>query len=97
MAARKKRETFWSEPIGKVDLQKAAVVVSGTTPNAPSQSIDLGSFVSGTIQVRVVDTDQTAGNRSLDTVFVDQLYFFLEAGPLPTQPPATPTAQAAPV
>ena len=31
MAARKKRETFWSEPIGKVDLQKAAVVVSGTT------------------------------------------------------------------
>jgi CBS domain-containing protein len=31
MAARKKRETFWTEPIGKVDLQKAAVVVSGTT------------------------------------------------------------------
>ena len=31
MAASKKRETFWSEPIGKVDLQKAAVVVSGTT------------------------------------------------------------------
>lgn len=30
MAARKK-ETFWSEPIGKVDLQPAAVVVSGTT------------------------------------------------------------------
>ncbi len=31
MAARRKRETFWSEPISKVDLQKAAVVVSGTT------------------------------------------------------------------
>jgi len=31
MAARAKKETFWSEPIGKVDLQKAAVVVSGTT------------------------------------------------------------------
>jgi len=31
MAARRKKETFWSEPIGKVDLQKAAVVASGTT------------------------------------------------------------------
>jgi len=31
MAAIKKKETFWTEPIGKVDLQKAAVVVSGTT------------------------------------------------------------------
>jgi CBS domain-containing protein len=31
MAAAKKKETFWSEPIAKVDLQRAAVVVSGTT------------------------------------------------------------------
>ena len=31
MAARKNRETFWSEPISKVNLQKAAVVASGTT------------------------------------------------------------------
>jgi CBS domain-containing protein len=31
MAARNKRETFWSEPISKVHLQKAAVVASGTT------------------------------------------------------------------
>jgi CBS domain-containing protein len=31
MAAGKKRETFWTEPIGKVDLQKAAVVPTGTT------------------------------------------------------------------
>lgn len=31
MAARRKKETFWSEPIGKVDLQRAAVVPSGTT------------------------------------------------------------------
>ncbi len=30
MAARKK-QTFWSEPISKVDLQRAAVVISGTT------------------------------------------------------------------
>jgi CBS domain-containing protein len=31
MATGKKRETFWTEPIGKVDLQKAAVVPTGTT------------------------------------------------------------------
>lgn len=31
MGAVRKRETFWSEPISKVDLQKAAVVPSGTT------------------------------------------------------------------
>jgi len=31
MAAARKRETFWSEPISKVDLQQAAVVPSGTT------------------------------------------------------------------
>ncbi|MBN2163549.1 MAG: CBS domain-containing protein [Pontiellaceae bacterium] len=31
MAPTRKKQTFWSEPIGKVDLQKAAVVPSGTT------------------------------------------------------------------
>lgn len=30
MAAARKKETFWSEPIGKVDLQHAAVVPTGT-------------------------------------------------------------------
>ena len=30
MAAARKRETFWSEPIGKVELQRVAVVPSGT-------------------------------------------------------------------
>lgn len=30
-AAARKRETFWSEPIGKVELQRVAVVPSGTS------------------------------------------------------------------
>jgi len=30
-AAARKKATFWSEPIGKVELQRAAVVPSGTT------------------------------------------------------------------
>lgn len=31
MAAARKKETFWSEPIGKVDLQRSAVVQTGTS------------------------------------------------------------------
>ncbi|VGO21611.1 CBS domain-containing protein [Pontiella sulfatireligans] len=31
MAAARKKETFWSEPISKVDLQRPAVVPSGTS------------------------------------------------------------------
>ncbi|MHC5065892.1 MAG: integrin alpha [Planctomycetota bacterium] len=72
------------------------LVVSDTAANPPYQSVNLGSFVSGSVQVRVVDTDQSAGNTALDTVFVDHMYFFFEAGSIPAQPPATPTVQAAP-
>lgn len=31
MAAARKKETFWSEPVGKVDLQRSAVVQTGTS------------------------------------------------------------------
>ena len=31
MAASRKKQTFWSEPIGKVELQRVAVVPSGTS------------------------------------------------------------------
>lgn len=31
MAAARKKETFWSEPIGKVDLQRSAIVQTGTS------------------------------------------------------------------
>jgi len=34
----------------------------------------------GVIRVRVEDTDQTAGNRSLDTAYIDQLYVRTENG-----------------
>jgi PKD repeat protein len=34
----------------------------------------------GQLRVRVVDSDQTAGNRSLDTVYIDQLYVRTENG-----------------
>jgi len=50
----------------------------------------------GTVRVRVSDTDQTAGNRSLDTVYIDQLFVRTEnggGGPA-TEPAAASDAEA---
>lgn len=49
--------------------------------------------VSGTVYVRVIDSDRTAGNLGLDTVFVDRMYIIVEqeAG----EPPSAPTNLAA--
>lgn len=45
---------------------------------------------SGTFYIRVTDTDQTPGNRSRDTVFIDQL-IIRGNNTVPTDPPAAPT------
>ncbi|NND58109.1 MAG: fibronectin type III domain-containing protein [Xanthomonadales bacterium] len=45
---------------------------------------------SGTIYIRVTDTDQTSGNRALDTVYIDQLYIRSDNS-TPQVPPGTPT------
>jgi len=50
-------------------------VVTKTTPSEIYQSATLPASMVGTVYVRVIDTDRTSGNRSLDTVFVDHLYF----------------------
>ncbi|MEZ5329518.1 MAG: fibronectin type III domain-containing protein [Verrucomicrobiales bacterium] len=50
----------------------------------------------GSLQVRVRDTDRAAGNRSLDTVFIDQLYVHTETVAT-TAPPAAPDGMAAEV
>jgi hypothetical protein len=44
--------------------------------------------VSGSVYVRVMDTDRSPGNRALDTVFVDHLYIqtMIVHGPVPTAP-----------
>jgi PKD repeat protein len=45
---------------------------------------------SGTIYIRVTDTNRTVGATNLDTVFVDQLYIRSNTG-TPPSPPAAPT------
>jgi len=44
---------------------------------------------SGTLYIRVTDTDQTAGNRARDTIFIDQLIIRGDST-VPSDPPAAP-------
>jgi len=55
--------------------------------------------VSGTVYIRVTDTDQTQGNRSLDAVFVDYMYIESVSGPAPPVADFSgdPTSGAAPL
>jgi len=60
--------------------------VSSTLPsNLQSAVIN----ASGTLYIRVTDTDRTSGNRGLDTVFIDQLYIRSDNA-TPPVPPSTP-------
>ncbi len=62
-------------------------ITSATSdPNTP-QSFDL-SGLSGTITIRVVDSNRTAGKKSLDSVYIDYLYIEtdLRPGTLPNPP-----------
>jgi len=45
------------------------------------QTFDLPSDLSGTVYIRVKDTDQTAGNKALDTIYIDQM--FIRSGSAP--------------
>lgn len=53
----------------------------------------LPSGVSGTVYIRVTDTDRGAGNLDLDTVTVDQLFILVETAE--GDPPAAPSALSA--
>ncbi len=57
------------------------VTVNSSTEQVYSASIP--SSVSGTVYIRVVDTDQTRGNRSQDIVYVDQMYIEYSSSPQP--------------
>ncbi|MDA0813151.1 MAG: M12 family metallo-peptidase [Verrucomicrobia bacterium] len=64
-----------------------ALTVS-STQSGNVQSVLLPQSITGTLFVRVVDSNRNAGNRSLDTVFVDHLFVRtdLVAGPIPDAP-----------
>jgi len=69
-----------------------AFTVSSTS-SGNFQSAGLPSSASGSVLVRVTDTDRTQGNRALDTVFVDELFIRTET--VPGDPPAAPSGLSA--
>ena len=61
-------------------------IVSDTDPSQVHSTVIAAS---GTLYIRVQDTDQTAGNRALDTVFIDQLIIRGDSS-VPDNPPVAP-------
>ncbi len=64
------------------------LTVSSTDPGN-FQSAVLPNSLSGTVYIRVRDSDQTAGHQTLDRVYVDQMYIHAENAP--GSPPAAPS------
>jgi hypothetical protein len=50
------------------------LTVSKTDDDNTYQSFVLPSSIQGTVYIRVTDSDRTKGNRSLDTIYVDELF-----------------------
>jgi hypothetical protein len=65
------------------------LTVTKTSDDGAYQTFVLPSTTRGTVYIRVRDTDQTRGNRDLDSVFVDHMFFRSEV--IPGDPPAAPT------
>jgi len=69
-----------------------AFVVSSTS-SGNTQSAVLPGGLGGTVYVRVIDTNDTAGNSAIDTVSVDHLSIRVDNTPV--APPAAPTGLSA--
>ncbi|MFX0205166.1 MAG: C25 family cysteine peptidase [Candidatus Hodarchaeota archaeon] len=67
------------------------ITVSKTSDNDISQEYTLPSSLSGTIYIRVVDTDRTKRNTALDTIYIDHMYIEASGTPPPNRPPIKPS------
>jgi len=64
------------------------VTVIKTSDDNTTQAFEMPSGTSGTVYVRVIDTDRTEGNSTHDTLYIDQMYFHsLIGGPVMTNVP----------
>ena len=70
-----------------IDFTPMFTVTSTQTSN--QQTFALPASTVGTVYIRVTDTDQTAANRALDSIYVDQLY--IQSMRVPGDPPTAPT------
>ena len=57
------------------------VTVVKTSDNDVAQTFDLPNTLTGTVYVRVKDTDDTPGNQALDRVFIDDMFILIETNP----------------
>ncbi|UCD29976.1 MAG: metallophosphoesterase, partial [Planctomycetota bacterium] len=50
------------------------LTVTKTSDDDTAQSYELPGDTIGTVYIRVMDTDQSAGNQTLDTIYIDNMY-----------------------
>jgi hypothetical protein len=55
------------------------LTVTKTADDDTAQSFVLPAGISGTVYIRVTDTDRTPGNRTLDTLYIDQMFIRSES------------------
>jgi hypothetical protein len=65
------------------------LTVIKTSDDDTYQSYVLPEYLSGLIYIRVKDLDQTPGNRTLDKIFIDHMYIYVEMGAV--SPPSAPS------
>ena len=69
------------------------VTVTKTQADDSYQSYMLPNTTQGQVYVRVMDTNQMAGHKTLDTIYIDHMYISIET--VPGDPPASPSDLAA--
>jgi len=62
------------------------LTVTKTIDDDNYQSAELSNTLSGTIYIRVKDSDRSQGNRALDAIFIDHMYIVGDSGPDVTPP-----------
>ncbi len=62
------------------------LTVTKTSDDDSTQGFSLPSSLSGTVYIRVRDTDQTQGRKTLDTVYIDYMYILAMTVPDTTPP-----------
>ncbi|PXA04648.1 hypothetical protein DDZ13_05605 [Coraliomargarita sinensis] len=71
--------TFAYSTTGVDGVYTDMLTVTKTADDDTPQSFTLPAGTSGIVHVRVLDTDTSAGNRNLDSLFVDEMYILSES------------------
>ena len=78
---------YSTDDVNYVDM----LTVTKTVDDNTYQTFVLPDTISGTIYIRVIDKDRTAGNTATDTIYIDHMYIEASGVPPPNTPPNKPT------